>query len=103
VGDKFSIFVITVTIFALMFGCESSMQKEEFIGVEEHHGTRINVICENKKGEFTEKTIHKSQVAVCGNAAIKAEDYLSGKKKYGPLPGCEEKYKNYLSKKKKIN
>jgi hypothetical protein len=99
--NKFSVLTLTAIVFLLLLGCEALPEKEKFIGIEAYHDTRVKVICEVGKGKFTERTIHRFQAAVCGADVVKAEEYLNGKRKYGPLPGCEERYNAYLESKKK--
>jgi hypothetical protein len=84
------------------FGCGESIIKEEIvIGIVKQHDTRINVVCEIGKGKYVERSIHRSQAAVCGNSIVVADDYLSGKKPFGPLLGCEEKFEDYQRKRSK--
>lgn len=80
---------------------EPAVREEIVIGILKQHDTRISVICEIGGGKYLEKSIHGSQSVICGSIAINADDYLSGKKKYGPLPGQKAKYDEYLKSKEK--
>lgn len=99
----------TINIFRIFFlamffaaGCaESAIKQEIVIGIVKQHDTRINVICEVGKGKYIEKSVHGSQSVVCGAVTINAEDYLCGKKEYGPFPGHKNKFNDYLKSKGK--
>jgi hypothetical protein len=96
--------IIGIIFLSLIFavGCSESIIREEIaIGIVKHHDTRIKVICEVGKDKYVERNIHRSQAAVCGQEIVVADEYLSGKKTFGPLPGFEDKFENYLREKNK--
>ena len=67
---------LVVTIVALVFflglpgGCaDSSKQKqgnEKPIGVRKQHDTRVFILCKDSRGEYYEKSLHKSAQVICG-------------------------------------
>lgn len=96
-------YIVKLFFIAMIFavGCGESIIKEEnVIGIVKQHDTRVNVICEVGKGKYVERSIHRSQAAVCGKEIVVADDYLSGKKSFGPVPGKEDKFNNYINKEK---
>lgn len=68
---------------------------EKIIAVEPHHATRVIVIFKDHNGLYYSESIHHSGSFSDGKVTINPSDYLSDKKHYGPLPNCDEDYKEY--------
>jgi len=101
---------LVVTIVALVFflglpgGCaDSSKQKqgnEKPIGVRKQHDTRVFILCKDSRGEYYEKSLHKSAQVICGEKIFNLENFATICKEdcYIAFPGQEKELENYLIK-----
>ncbi|MDO8260377.1 MAG: hypothetical protein Q7T50_02660 [Candidatus Magasanikbacteria bacterium] len=101
-GSSSLFMLVTCAVFFALVGCNEYPNRlgiEKIIAVEEHHATRIFVIYKDKNGSYYSDTIHQATTVTDGATTINPHDYLSlygGKKSYGPLPGCEKEYQDYI-------
>ncbi len=75
-------------------------QATKVVAVEKYHATRVWVVYKDCDGKYRKASLFQSDTINVFGAVIYADDYLSGRKKYGHLPGQEEEYQNYLNRKK---
>ena len=99
------ILLTAVLLPGVLAGCQCELgmfiRNGKIIAVEKHHDTSVYVVCKyDHNRRFFKMPVHQSCIAYdrYGNV-IRPHDYLKhygGLKKYGPLPGCEKEYDNYL-------
>lgn len=99
-----SFFILVAFVIFVLVGCNETnrLGMEKIIAVEEHHATRVFIIYKDKNGSYYNATIHQSNTVTDGITTINPHDYLSlygGKRPYGPIPGCEKEYQNYVTNK----
>ena len=98
-----AIMVVLVFYLNLFPGCvDSSKQEQEnemVVGAMKQHDTRVVVLCKNKKGQYLEKSLHKSESVTCGDSTFKLEDFgkVTVTDHYIAFPGQEKELENYLT------
>jgi hypothetical protein len=96
--------VVIVFFLGLPGGCTDSSRQEQgneiLIGVKKQHDTRLYVLCEDSRGVYHEKSLHKSAEVTCGGKTFKMEDYENICKEdcYIAFPGQERELEKYLKK-----
>jgi hypothetical protein len=93
-----SLVLLVIAVFA---GCNDGSQKrlgmEKIVTVEPQHATRVIVVYKDKNGLYYEISLHHAFTEDDGYVKIDPREYLDGKKPYGPLPGREKEYQEYLT------
>jgi hypothetical protein len=99
---------LVVSIVVLFFflglpgGCTDSSKQEQgnerVIGVRKQHDTRVFILCEDSRGNFYEKSLHKSGHVICGRKTFNLKDFAKACKRncYIAFPGQEKELEKYL-------
>ncbi len=99
--------VVLVFFLGLSAGCGDSSKQgqehEKLIGVRKQHDTRVFILCKDSRGEYSERSLHKSAQVICGGKTFKLEDFVNICKTdcYIAFPGREKELEDYLKKLKK--
>jgi hypothetical protein len=85
-------------------GCSEPVKQEQgteqSIGLRKQHDTRFFILCKNGRGEYYEKSLHKSDQITCGEKTFQLEDFENICKTdcYIAFPGKEKELSKYLKK-----
>ena len=93
---------ISVLFFVLaILACENKcLRPTKVIAVEPYHATRVWIIYKDSDEKYRKESLFQADtINVCG-AIIYADDYLCGRKPYGPIDGQKKEYQKYLGQKK---
>lgn len=92
--------VLFIAFIALsLFSCEFPYwQTTKVVAVEKYHATRVWVVYKDRDGKYRKASLFQSDTINVFGTVVYADDYLSGRKPYGPLPGQEKEYQEYLKK-----
>lgn len=96
-------FLKVVFLGAVLFLCSCDVEKwkpTKIVAVEKYHDTRVWVIYKDKDGKCRKESLFQSDTVNCFGSVVCAEEYLSGRKSYGAVPGQENEYQKYLKQKK---
>lgn len=92
------LFLVFVALFSS--SCDTQQWKTtQVVAVEKYHATRVWVVYKDQDGKCRRESLFQSDTVNCFGAVICADDYLSGRKPYGPMTGQEKEYQEYLQQK----
>jgi hypothetical protein len=70
-----------VFVLVLTAGCTDSSKQElgneKSIGIRKQHDTRVFLLCKDSRGEYYEKSLHKSAQVTCGGKTFKIEEFAT--------------------------
>jgi hypothetical protein len=96
--------VMLAFFMALAAGCPEPVKQEQgneqSIGIKRQHDTRFFILCKNSRGEYYEKSLHRSDQITCEGKTFQLEDFATICKTdcYIAFPGKEKELNNYLKK-----
>ncbi len=88
---------------AVLAGCgeapgQPSEEEKPFAAIKQHD-TRVVVVCRDGQGQYSKKSLHKSERVTCGDLTFRLEDYAKiCEDHYVALPGHERDLEEYLTK-----
>lgn len=83
-----------------LLSCEvPHWQATKVVAVEKYHATRVWVVHKDRDGKYRKASLFQSDTINVSGTVIYADEYLSGRKAYGPLRGQEREYQEYLKQK----
>ena len=97
--------IFTAVILAMAICLNSCSHSPRRLGIDyivavlPQHATRVIVVYRDKNGLMYDESLHQSNTETDGKIIVNPQDYLSlygGKKDYGPMPGYEVEYQEYL-------
>lgn len=88
--------ILLAGIILATLACDNQQWKTmEIIAVEKYHATRVWVVYKDREGKCRRESLFQSDTVNCFGTVVFAEDYLSGRKPFGPIAGKEKEYRKY--------
>ncbi len=90
-----------ILFMAGLAGCGDSPapppEMETPVAAIKHHDTRVVVICKTGPGQYSKKSLHKSESVTCGAVTVRLEDFAKAcEDRYVAFPGREKELEEYL-------